>query len=65
VLAALALRSLEEANALREVLAPLQAAWNIPPDVEPVLPLEKLQKAMAEGLPEYWASREVMRMREE
>ena len=57
--------SLGEAKALREVFATLRAAWNIPPDVEPVLPLEELQKAMAEGLPENWASREVMRMREE
>lgn len=56
---------LEEADALHEVFATLRAAWNIPPDVQPALPLEELQKAMAEGLPENWASREVMRMREE
>ena len=39
--------------------------WDIPPDVKPDLPLEELQQAMAKGLPENWASREVMRMREE
>ena len=55
----------EEANDLSEVFATLRAAWNIPPDVEPDMPLEELQKAMAEGLPENWASREIMRMREE
>ena len=57
--------SLEEADALREVFATVRAAWNIQADVEPVLPLEELQKAMIEGLPENWASREAMRMREE
>jgi len=57
--------SLEEANDLHEVFATLRAGWNIPPDVQPDIPLEQLQQAMAEGLPENWASREIMRMREE
>lgn len=55
----------EEADDLNEVFATLRAAWDIPPDVKPDRPLEELQKAMAEGLPENWASRELLRMREE
>ena len=57
--------SLEQANDLHEVFATLRVAWNIPSDVQPDMPLEQLQQAMAEGLPENWASCEVMRMREE
>jgi len=56
---------LKDANDLHEVFAILRAGWNIPPDVQPDMPLEELQKAMAERLPENWASREIMRMREE
>jgi hypothetical protein len=55
----------EGANDLDEVFAILRAEWDIPPDVQPDMPLEELQKAMAEGCPENWASREIMRMREE
>ena len=55
----------EETNDLEGVFATLRAAWNIPPDVKPDMPLEELQQAMIEGLPENWASREIMRMREE
>lgn len=55
----------EEAADLRAVFATLRAQWNIPADVKPDLPLEELQKVMAEGLPENWASHELMRMREE
>jgi hypothetical protein len=55
----------EEANGLSEIFATLRAAWTIPPDVKPDMPLEELQKAMVEGLPENWASRELLRMREE
>ena len=54
-----------ETDDLHEVFTTLRAAWDIPPDVRPELPLAELQKAMAEDLPENWASREVMRMREE
>jgi hypothetical protein len=57
--------TLKDANDLHEVFAILRAEWDIPPDVRPDMPLEELQKAMAEGLPENWASREIMRMREE
>ena len=57
--------TLKEANDLHEVFAILRAGWAIPPDVQPAMPLEALQKAMAEGCPEHWASREIMRMREE
>ena len=57
--------SLEETNDLHEVFVTLRAGWNIPPDVQPTLSLEELQRAMAEGLPKGWASGEVMRMREE
>ena len=57
--------SLDEANELQAVFATLRAVWNIPPDVQSDTPLEELQHAMAEGLPENWASREVMRMCEE
>jgi hypothetical protein len=57
--------SIGAAHDLHEVFAFLRAAWNIPPDVRPDMPLEELQKAMAEGLPENWASREIMQMREE
>jgi hypothetical protein len=55
----------KQANDLHEVFAILRAEWGIPPDVQPDMPLEELQKAMAEGWPENWASREIMRMREE
>lgn len=55
----------EEVNDLNMIFAVLRVAWNVPPDVEPDMTLEELQKAMAEGLPENWASREIMRMREE
>jgi hypothetical protein len=57
--------TLEEANNLHEVFAILRVGWDIPPDVQPDMPLEELQKAMAERFPENWASREIMRMREE
>ncbi len=55
----------EEATDLSLVFATLRTAWGIPPDVKPDRPLEDLQQAMAEGLPENWASHELMRMREE
>jgi len=55
----------EEANDLHEVFAILRATWDIPPHVQPDMPLEEVQKAMAEGLPENWASHEMIRMREE
>jgi hypothetical protein len=45
---------------LEVVFATLRAAWNIPPDVKPDMPVEELQQAMIEGWPENWASREVM-----
>ena len=54
-----------EAQDLRFVFASLRTAWNIPPDLTPDMPWEELQRAMAEGLQENWASREIMRMREE
>ena len=57
--------TLKVGNDLQEVFAILRAGWDIPPDVQPDMPLEELQKAMAEGCPENWASREIMRMREE
>ena len=57
--------TLKEGNDLHEVFAILRAGWEIPPDIQPDMPLEELQKAMAEGFPENWASREIMRMREE
>lgn len=56
---------IEDTDDLHEVFVTLRAAWNIPSDVQPDLPLEELQKAMAEGLPENWASREILRLREE
>jgi hypothetical protein len=43
----------------------LRTTWHIPPDLKPDMPLEALQQAMAEGRQENWASREIMRMREE
>lgn len=43
---------------VREVLG-------IPPDYVPEMTLDEAAKAMAEGMPENWASREIMRMREE
>jgi len=55
----------EEANDLSTVFASLRTAWGIPLDVKPDLPLEELQRAMAKDLPENWASRELMWMREE
>jgi outer membrane protein TolC len=55
----------EEANDLSMIFATLRTVWGIPPDVKPDMPLEELQQAMAEGLPENWASRELMRLREE
>jgi hypothetical protein len=55
----------EDTNDLHEVFVALRAAWHIPSDVQPDLPIEDLQNAMAEGLPENWASREIMRLREE
>jgi hypothetical protein len=55
----------KEADDLDEVFAILRAGWDIPPDIQRDMPLEALQKAMAEGGPENWASREIMRMREE
>ena len=57
--------TLKEGNDLHEVFAILRAGWDIPSDVQPDMPLEELQKAMVEGCPENWASREMMRMREE
>ncbi len=55
----------EETNDLEVVFTTLRAAWNIPPDVKPDMAVEELQRAMIEGLPENWASREIIRMREE
>ena len=55
----------KEAHDLHEVFAILRSGWDIPPDVQLDMPLEALQKVMAEGAPENWASREIMRMREE
>jgi len=55
---------IDDTNDLHDVFATLRTVWNIPSDVQPELPLEELQKAMAEGLPENWASREIMRLRE-
>ena len=54
-----------EAQDLSFLFATLRTAWNIPPDLKSDMPLEALQQAMAEGLQEHWASREIMRMREE
>jgi len=54
-----------EAQDLSFLFATLRTAWNIPPDLTPDMPLEALQQAMAEGLQEHWASREIMRMRGE
>ena len=50
---------------LHEIFATLRTAWHIPPEAPPDIPLIELQKAMVEGLPENWASREVMRIRKE
>lgn len=55
----------EEPTDLHEIFATLRTTWHIPLAAPPDLPLTELQKAMVEGLPENWASREVMRMREE
>ena len=55
----------EEGDNLHEVFATLRAQWGIPSDIKPDMPVEELQKAMAEGLPENWASHELLRMREE
>jgi hypothetical protein len=55
----------KEAHDLHAVFAILRAGWAIPPDVQPAMPLEALQKAMAAGCPEHWASCEIVRMREE
>jgi hypothetical protein len=52
-------------NDLSMVFATLRTAWNVLLDEESDLPLEELQQAMAGDLPENWASRELMRMREE
>ncbi len=43
---------------VREVLG-------ISPDYVPEMTLDEAAKAMAEGMPENWGSREIMRMREE
>jgi hypothetical protein len=57
--------TVKEVHDLHEVFAIRRARWAIPPDVQLGMPLEALQKAMAEGSPEDWASREIMRMRQE
>ena len=53
-----------EAHDLSMVFASLCAAWNIPSDVTLDMSLQALQQAVAEGLPENWASRQSMRRRE-
>jgi hypothetical protein len=55
----------EDEGNVETMLAIMREAWNIPEDFQPTLSLEELQNALAEGLPENWASREIMRMREE
>jgi hypothetical protein len=55
----------EGANDLDEILAILRAEWDISPDAQLDMLLDELQKAMAEGFPENWGSREIMRMRKE
>jgi len=55
----------EEATDLSLVFATLRTAWGIPPDVKPDRPLEDWQQVMTAGLPENWASHELLRMREE
>jgi hypothetical protein len=55
----------DESNSLDQLFAIVREQWNIPPDIKPEMPLEEIQKAMAQDLPENWASREILRMREE
>lgn len=55
----------EEAETLEEVFAILRQAWNIPLDIKLDVPFTEVQKAMAYGVPENWASREIMGLREE
>jgi len=55
----------ENDQGLEAVFTSLRKAWNVPPDYKLEMTLEEAQNAMAEGIPENWASREIMRMREE
>ena len=50
---------------LDAIFATLREFWNIPSDIEVIEPLQKIREAMAADLPENWASREIIRMREE
>lgn len=55
----------EKNDDLEVIFSVLRQVWDIPPDMKTELSLLEIQKAMSEGLPENWASHEVMRMREE
>jgi hypothetical protein len=54
-----------EDASLEAMLEMLRKAWDVPEEFVPEMTLEEAQDAMAEGMPENWASREIMRMREE
>jgi len=55
----------EKDHDLETIFNNLRQGWNIPLEVKSDLPLLEIQKTMAEGRPENWTSREVMRIREE
>ncbi|NIW93680.1 MAG: hypothetical protein GWN20_12540 [Phycisphaerae bacterium] len=55
----------EKNDDLEVIFSVLREVWDIPPDMKTELSLLEIQKAMSEGLPENWASREAIRMREE
>lgn len=59
------LDGIKEDTGLEMIFATLRQMWKTPPNINLDMPITEIQKAMSESLPENWASREIMRMREE
>jgi hypothetical protein len=55
----------EDDKGLESVFGILRVAWAIPADYKPEITLDEAQNALAKGMLESWASREIIRMREE
>ncbi|MFQ5617091.1 MAG: hypothetical protein ACE5GO_11620, partial [Anaerolineales bacterium] len=53
------------AEDLEEMFKAMREVWNIPPDFKPTVSFAEVRPEMGKGLPENWASREIIRMREE
>lgn len=54
-----------EINDLNNVFNCVRSIWNIPTNIPPTIPLTKIQETMSKGIPENWASRQIVKLREE